>query len=127
MDESVLIPSPWVAGDFIEWITPPWPDVTSLTHNLQWAIRGAQILDLAAVSQPDGGWKTTVTGTQSNLSLGRYQWSALITEIASSNRTTFAFGPLEILANPLAIATPTDNRSPAAKMLDAINPPLLLA
>lgn len=50
---------------------------------------------------------------------GWYEWTAYVTEIATSRRTTLATGSLEVKANP-ASAVASDKRSHARKVLAAI-------
>lgn len=120
MGESVLIPSPWVAGDTIEWTTT-LKTYTPQTHALTWVIRGADLLDVEAVADGDK-WRTTIDGPDSDtLKSGRYSWTALATEITTGNRNTVGFGHIEVLPNPIDVALPYDDRTPAAIMLDAVN------
>lgn len=119
LDKSILIPTPWVAGDTITWDTCPWDDYSPTTHNLQWVIQGPSYLSLIGLVGSDG-WITTAAANATGPMLpGRYRWTAQMILIATTARTTVGSGGLELLPDPI-LADPLDARSTAAQLLDLV-------
>ncbi len=91
-----------MAGDSLTWRDDSTTDnlgnqITSTTHTLTYAIRGAQNLTLTSSAYLTG-WETTATAAQTITLLGTtYYWQAYATQ--GANRVTLGQGRVEVRKN----------------------------
>ena len=117
------IPSTLISGDSVVWRDDPTVDslgnaVTSATHTLTYALRGATVLTVTGVAY-NGGWETQITAAQSGqLTASEYGWQAYAT--AGIERLTIGVGKLLILPNLSTQTAPYEARSQTKIDLDAV-------
>lgn len=117
------IPSVIVAGDSLTWRDDSTTDnlgnqITSTTHTLTYAIRGAQNLTLTGSAYLTG-WETTATAAQTITLLGTtYYWQAYATQ--GANRVTLGQGRVEVRKNLSTQSAGAELRTQAQIDLDNV-------
>jgi hypothetical protein len=125
---STIEPTTIIAGDFVTW-SRSLPDYPAPLYVLSYAIVGSAGT-MAVTASADGtdhlieieGDSQTgppaVVGTE-DWAAGLYRWTAYVTEVATSRRTTIGTGSLTVEADP-ATQSATDTRSHARKVVDEL-------
>lgn len=120
---AVNIPSTIVAGDSVTWRDEAAADslgsaITSATHTLTYAIRGAQNLTLTGTAYLTG-WQTSATAAQTIALTGTtYYWQAYAT--AGVDRITLGSGRLTVNKNLSTQTAGADLRSQTQIDLDSV-------
>jgi len=117
-------PTGFVAGDLVMWrrvddLTVQYADGGhSLTYAVRPAAGGATVVN-ATASVVGGEWRVSLTAAQTEtMAPGRWYWSAYITRVSDGARVQIDDGEFLIEAN--RVVNPSDTRSHARKVLDAI-------
>lgn len=111
------------AGDRLQWKRTDLSDFPAdewtLTYYLKSSVAGGSI-DIVATADGDDYSVDVSPSTSAGYTAAVYYWSAFVEKTDSSDRKLIAQGRLEILANPVDVAAPTDGRSHARRTLEAI-------
>lgn len=117
------IPSKIVIGDYSQWTDNPFTQdgqtLTSITHTLTYALRGATVLNLTG-SPLSSGWTTAITVQQSSgLTAGQYYWQAYLT--SGAIRFTVGQGQTAVVPNYSNAIAGFDGRTQLEKDIDAVD------
>lgn len=117
-------PVSFVAGDFVEW-TKTLPDFPADEYDLTYAfVKADNQFTVACVADGTDHY-AEMSITESDQDPGVYRWQSYATSDDETERYPVGSGTLEVFVNFSGQTSGYDPRTPAEKMLDALNDTLV--